>query len=470
MWMSFMLFATIILVLLWLFQFVFLESYYETMKIRDMSRAAQQISKKADYSGLGVAVRKIAFDNSFSVVVTDSQCNVIVAENTMGSYSILGNDISYNYNRYIYSLRNKLIDSGKSSISVKPTSRDGDDEIQKMMFVTSMDYENKDVLYIFIEASVEPIDATATIIKQQLIYITIILFELAFIITMFLSKRIAQPIASLTATAEEFAKGNYSVKFESSGYSEVKQLSDVLNNAGEEISKVSELRRELVANVSHDLRTPLTIIKSYAEMIRDISGENPKKREEHLEVIINESDRLSNLVNGILELSKLESSERELVPKPFSVHEKLSEVMARYRLLNENEGYNIHFEGDEDAVCVADIQMIDQVLYNLINNAVNYCGDDKEVIVTQKNGEGFVRIEICDHGSGIEEELLPHIFDRYYRAPKAKRDVIGTGLGLSIVKEILKKHGFPFGVSSVLGEGSVFWFEMKMPDGEDSEE
>lgn len=235
MWFSFMLFATIILVLLWLFQFVFLEGYYETMKIRDMSRAAEQITSKADDSSLALSVRKIAFDNSFCVVITDSQCNVLIAENTMGSFSILENDILYNYNRYIYSMKNKLTDSDEKSISVKPTSRDGDDEIQKMLFVTSMKVGRSETCYIFIEASVEPIDATANIIKQQLIYITVILFELAFIITMFLSKRIAQPIASLTATAEEFAKGDYSVKFSSGGYSEVKQLSDVLNTAGEEI-------------------------------------------------------------------------------------------------------------------------------------------------------------------------------------------------------------------------------------------
>lgn len=205
-------------------------------------------------------------------------------------------------------------------------------------------------------------------------------------------------------------------------------------------------------------------------MIRDISGDNAEKRTEHINVIIHESDRLSNLVSGILELSKLESSERKLTPVAFSVHEKMAEVMERYKLLNEAEGYNIHFVSDEDAVCLADIQTIDQVFYNLINNAVNYCGDDKEVIITQKNRGEYVRIEITDHGSGIEEELLPHIFDRYYRAPKAKRDVIGTGLGLSIVKEILKQHEFPFGVTSTLGQGSTFWFEMKtLTDNADGE-
>ena len=460
-WTSFMLFVTIILLLLWLFQYVFLESYYETMKSRDLGRVADKIENNIDSPNLAKQVRNLAFKNSFAIAVTDSGCNLVQYENTMGSFSLIDADIRRNFNRGLYDMKSRLIDSGKSWITITP-KLDGNDDIRKMIYVTSAQSDTNHTFYIFIEASVEPIDATANIIKEQLIYITVIIFELAFIITLFLSKRFSRPIDSLTATAEKFAKGDLNVKFEPSKIREVNQLSDVLNTASDEIQRVETLRRDIVANVSHDLRTPLTIIKSYAEMIRDLSGDNPEKRNEHLDVIINESDRLSNLVNSILELSKLESAKKELELNEFSLHEKLSEVMSRYTLLNEQDGYNIHTELSEDVTCLADFALIEQVLYNLINNAVNYCGADKEVIIRQLNKEGFVRIEVCDHGEGIDEKLLPHIFDRYYRAPKSKRDVIGTGLGLSIVKQILKQHGFAFGVSSTVGEGSVFWFEIKV--------
>ncbi len=463
MWTSFMLFATIILVLLWLFQYVLLEAYYETMKCRDLERAAEKIENNIDSPNFQHVVRGLALKNSLTIVVTDWGCNVMCYENTLGSYSIFENDIKNNFNRYLYSLKNRLNDSQKSSISIKPKVN-GNDDIQRIIHVTSEKDDNGKLYYIFIESSVEPIDATASIIKEQLTFITIILFELALIITMFLSGRITRPLTKLTQSAEKFAKGDYDVRFDGNGYAEVKQLSDVLNTAGEEISKVTSLRHDLIANVSHDLRTPLTIIKSYAEMIRDLSGDNPKKREEHLGVIIDEADRLSGLVNSILELSKLENSERVLTPEKFSLHEKMEQVLSRYTLLNENEGYNITFEKQEDVTCYCDIAAIEQVLYNLINNAINYCGEDKAVIIRQLNKGDSVRIEIIDHGEGINEKLLPQIFDRYYRAPKAKRDVIGTGLGLSIVKTILHQHGFPFGVSSVVGEGSVFWFEMTPTD------
>lgn len=456
-----MLFITIILLLLWLFQYVFLESYYETMKSRDLGRAAEKIENSIDSPTLEKQVKNIAFKNSFAIALTDSGCNLLLYENTMGSFSLIDADVRHNFNRGLYDMKSRLADSGKSWITITHKPED-DDDIRKMIYVTSARSDSGRTFYIFIEASVEPIDATASIIKEQLIYITIIIFELAFIITIFLSKRLSRPIDSLTATAEKFAKGDMSVKFESSKIREVQQLSDVLNSASDEIQRVETLRRDIIANVSHDLRTPLTIIKSYAEMIRDLSGDNPQKREEHLEVIINESDRLSNLVNSILELSKLESAKKELELSEFSLHEMLSEVMSRYNILNEQDGYSIHTELSGDVTCLADRALIEQVLYNLINNAVNYCGEDKEVIVRQINKEGVTRIEVCDHGSGIDEKLLPHIFDRYYRAPKSKRDVIGTGLGLSIVKQILKQHGFAFGVTSTVGEGSVFWFEIKV--------
>ena len=149
----------------------------------------------------------------------------------------------------------------------------------------------------------------------------------------------------------------------------------------------------------------------------------------------------------------------------FSIHEKLSEVMSRYKILSERDGYEFELKLDEDVICEGDQQKLEQVFYNLINNAVNYSGDSRRIIVRQINKPGFVRIEVTDFGKGIEKDKLPVIFDRYYRDEHTKRDVVGTGLGLSIVKEILKLHKFPFGVQSELGKGSTFWFEIRIkPD------
>ncbi|MFT3951673.1 MAG: HAMP domain-containing sensor histidine kinase [Oscillospiraceae bacterium] len=458
-WIYFMIFTALILVLLWLFQYVFLESYYKSMKAQDLSRAADKIEANISSGDLNGVVRDIAFHNNIYVLITDSMVNPILDENAMGSFSFFDTDVRNNFKRGVFEMKDKLDDSGDSFITL--THENKDFKADEMFYVTRVRAADGDYRYIFLETLIEPIDSTAAIIKKQLIYITVILFELAFLITLFISKRISKPIVSVTKSAKKFADGDFKAEFKGTGYLEVQELSDVLNKARHEVSKVSDLRKDLIANISHDLRTPLTMVKAYAEMIRDLSGDNPKKRAEHVQVIIDEADRLTNLVTSILELSKLESGNLDLDLEEFSVHEKMREVMNRYRILIERDGYDIRFEPDADSVCTADPAQIDQVLYNLINNAVNYCGEDKQILIRQINAPNGVRIEVSDHGKGISKELLPLIFDRYYRDEKYKRETVGTGLGLSIVKEILKKHNFPFGVQSVEGEGSTFWFELR---------
>ena len=234
----------------------------------------------------------------------------------------------------------------------------------------------------------------------------------------------------------------------------------MISYAEKELSKVDMMQRDLIANVSHDLRTPLTMLKAYAEMIRDLSGDNPVKRNEHLEIIISETDRLALLVNDMLDLSKLESGRQKLTPSEFGIRGKLSEIIDRFKGLSEKNGYTINFTPDEERIVCCDTVKIEQVIYNLINNAINYTGDDKQVFVRQINTDDGVLVEVEDTGDGIEEDKIKLIFDKYYRSENHKREVIGTGLGLSIVKAVLKMHNYDYGVRSTLGKGSTFWFKI----------
>lgn len=460
-WMYFIIFTAFILILIWLFQYFFLASYYESAKVRDIQKSANKIISKFDSEKIQEITRRIAFENGFCILVTDEMGNKIMLENNLGSFSIFNNDLMENWGMFIFQMKNELKKQDNDYIT--KIYQNENSKSKEIFFCTTINSENYETpLYLYIEGSIEPIDSTVTIIREQLIYITIILFELAFIVTLFISKRLSKPIVEITNTAKKFGEGDYSVEFNAKGYSEIEALSTVLDNAKNEIQKVSDLRKDLIANISHDLRTPLTIVKSYAEMIRDLSGDNPQKREEHLNVIIDETDRLSNLVNNLLELSKLESGNMDLEITEFSVHDKINDVLLRYQLLIENDGYDIRFIKDEDRIIAADEAKIDQVLYNFINNAVNYCGEDKLIRIRQINKSNVVRLEVIDNGKGISKDMLPLIFDRYYRDAKYKREVVGTGLGLSICQEILKKHGFAFGVQSEEGKGSTFWFEAKI--------
>ena len=382
--MYFIFFTAFILILIWLFQYFFLERYYQSAKIRDITDAANQIIQAYGTDEQEVTNRSLAFDNSLCIVITDEMGNPIVMENNMGAYSHLNKVINKGYGIGLFKMISKLKQSDDNYIT--KIAQNENFKSKEIFYCTSIYTDDSDKqAYLFIESSIEPIDSTVSIIREQLIYITIILFELAFIVTMYISKRLSKPIVDITNTAKKFGEGDYTVEFNGHGYCEIEELSTVLNNAKDEIQKVSELRKDLIANISHDLRTPLTMVKAYAEMIRDLSGDNPVKRQEHIQVIIDEADRLSSLVNNLLELSKLESGNAELKLTDFSIVDKLNDCMTRYQILIEQNGYDIKYIPDEDRVITADIAKLDQVIYNFINNAINYTGDNKVIRIKQIN-------------------------------------------------------------------------------------
>ncbi|PRR75881.1 HAMP domain-containing sensor histidine kinase [Clostridium thermopalmarium] len=269
-----------------------------------------------------------------------------------------------------------------------------------------------------------------------------------------------KPIVRLNDGAKKLSKGNYNADFNGKGYLEVKELSDTLNSTAIELSKVDELRRELIANISHDLRTPLALIYSYAEMMQDFPDEITTTQ---IHTIMSETKRLSSLVNDILDVSKLETGTMELHMHKYNLTESIYETVARLSELLRNDGYSIEFQHSEDVYVIADEAKITQALYNLLTNAVNYSTDDKHIVVKQNRVQNSVRIEVHDHGDGISPENIPYIWDRYYKVDKKhKRAITGTGLGLSIVKKIFELHGAEYGVESEIGKGSIFWFQLEI--------
>ena len=455
-WLYFMVEAVCILALLWLFQYFYLPKYYRAAKIRDVMSAADSIIENFNTNDRSGYVRETAFNNNMFVLIKDSEGGDVEYQNNMGNYSFFGRDKDESFGYTLYQMRRQIDENESGSITkIFRSDEFAHDEI----FYGTKFLSGSDKYYLYLEAPIEPINSTVKIIREQLIYISVILFELAFIITVLMSRRISRPIEKITDTAKKFGDGDYEVEFKAEGYREIEELSVVLDHARDEVKKVTDLKKELIANVSHDLRTPLTMVKAYAEMIRDLSGDNPEKREKHCQIIIDEADRLSALVNSILELSKLESSNAELNRSEYSVHSQVEDVLKRYTLMIEKDGYDIRFEPDEDAYILADYDKLGQVLYNFINNAINYSGEEKHIRIRQVNKPDCVRIEVIDNGQGIPKDKLSQVFDRYYRGGKVKRETVGTGLGLSICQQILKKHEFAFGVASEEGKGSTFWFE-----------
>ena len=317
-------------------------------------------------------------------------------------------------------------------------------------------------LLIVQRSNIAPMFALVNTIETQVIFTSVVLIIFAIVLVFVMSRFITVPIVRINESAKSLANGKYDIEFTGDSYREISELSDTLNYAATELSKNDKLQKELISNISHDLRTPLTMIRGYTELMRDIPGENTA---ENFQVIIDETTRLAELVNGMLDLSKLQSGVRVPDKQLFCLTEVVKSTLIRYEKLIVQEEYNIEFIYDDEVFVCADRSMILQVVYNFINNAINYTGEDKYVRVEQRMLGDKARISISDTGEGISKEQIPYIWDRYYKVDKVhRRATVGTGLGLSIVKGVLEAHGATYGVISEIGKGSTFWFELDTVD------
>ena len=312
--------------------------------------------------------------------------------------------------------------------------------------------------------SLARIDEAGVVLGQLMPWIFLCLMAFSIVASWLFSRWFTKPLTKLSHATRQLAEGDYSVRVNVPETDEIGLLAADFNHMAGEVSHAAQLQRDLLANVSHDLRTPLTLIKGYAETVRDLTGDDPDKRTAQLDVIVDETDRLSGLVNSVMELSKMSSGTDKPEKVRFDLSQLCEEVAQRYEAVCAQNGYTLTLElpqPETDCTVCADPAMMERVLHNLLGNAMHHIGPDNVFILRVNAPEkGTVRVEVADHGAGIAKEDLPYIFDRYYRS-RSDAGKVGTGLGLSITKAILQSHGFRFGVNSTLGEGSCFWFEAK---------
>ncbi len=471
-WLYFILFAAVILSALWLLQTVFLQSFYEGMKVRDIEQTAAAIIEAYGKDDFAETIDKLTYHNSVLVFITDSEGSVLYSSDEHGSGGPSGPD-------GLDSLGG--LGGMKKDNNLPWQMRSLPDDFQDFLkrlaqsdgtvsyIVRNIKHLGKSLIYgvrlpdgaLYMSAPIDAVNSTTDIIRTQLLYVTLASLLLSLILAFFIAKRFSKPVRAITHKAGALAQGDFDITFEKGFCSELDDLALALDHTAVELSKVEKLRRELLANVSHDLRTPLTMVKAYTEMIRDISGDNKQKREAHLAVISGEAERLTTLVNDLLDLSVMQSDNETLVLENISLSDAVKKVVSRFRPLLEHEGYSIQTTIEPDQYVLGDGQRLTQVLYNLIGNAINYIGEDKAIVVNLIDQGGSVRFEVTDHGEGIAPEEIPLIWERYYKAQNHQRPKTGTGLGLSIVKGILTLHGARFGVESQVGQGSTFWFELK---------
>ena len=455
-WKYFFLFTIFILALLWLLQIVFLDRFYESMKTSEVTKIGNYLTEEYGKDGFESKILNYSETKGMKIQVIDQGGHLF--------YPITWIQITFNpkvlSDLEFNSIFGKII-SGDTKSEVM-TYHFKDLDAPSIVYAGYLGEIGSHDLFLLIQTPLDPVDSTIDVLKTLLIIVSILSFFFAVLLSFFISKRLSKPLVEMSKTAQKLGSGDYDVHFDNYEYTEIDELSHTLNYATKELTNTIEVRKDLIANVSHDLKTPLTVIKSYGEMIRDISGDNEKMRLSHINTIIDEADHLTLLVNDLLDLSKLESNLEEIKFEEIDL-EKISEnVISRFKVYLSRDDFDFKIQVKGIPKILGDEKRISQVIYNFINNSISYSGDSKEILILIEEVGQYIQFHCIDKGIGIEEKELNSIWDRFYRASgNHTRPVVGTGIGLSIVKNILEIHGFKYGVKSKKGEGSDFYFIAK---------
>ena len=328
----FLLFSLVILGILWLFQFIFFNSFYRNQKINAIKLVATSLKQSQNKDDFEETINSLAFDQSVCIEITNNNLTSLYRSSFFGKGCFSSKESTLNY-------KFDFINQEKSEKTYELINHN----FNTNTLVQAIRLNNDTCA--FINTSLDPVDGTVSLIRKELIVITIIILILSFILAYFISNHIAKPIKEINNEAKKLAKSDFNIQFpNSSKILEIKELTDTLNYTKDELNKTEELRRDLMANVSHDLKTPLTMIKAYAEIAKDLHSDDKEKRKEDMNTIISETDRLTILVNDILTLSKMESLSEALKLEEIDLIKLIKEIIKKYQVLQETEKYQFNFE------------------------------------------------------------------------------------------------------------------------------
>lgn len=496
-WFYLVIFALLIVAIIWIFQILLFDMIFQQRKVDTLTSAGEKFTTAMNveeplteevvsgWLSMAVNANEAGIFSYVSYYSKDGRLNIVSVTSAYADYDdsvkipqngfdkdgkSLFNDASVTkggITERIITIVNTAIstlEGGEKPYVCQKGELSGDDGY--FYYISKVKNETVDG-YVILFSNLGALSETIRVIQSQLVIDSVVVIIISFFVAMYIAIRISKPIGQMSKTAKKWASGEEDVTFVGNDFEELRELADALNYAKDGIAQTGVLQRDLLANVSHDLKTPLTMIKAYAEMIRDLSGDVKEKRDKHTKVIIDEADRLTMLVNDILDLSKLQNGMNTPDLKPTDLSELLNTVLFRMTEFAKNNGYTILTDIDEDLRTICDSRQIEQVLYNLIGNSINYTGEDKTISVRLKRKGNVIVFETIDSGKGISQEKIKTIWDKYYRFSEThQRPIKGTGLGLSIVKTILEGHKLKFGVISEKDVGSNFFIEFVAYDGQ----
>lgn len=441
-------FIGLMLALILFLQTTFLDGTYKNNKIAYLKDTAALIDEGIQNDDILSVLEDISFSNEVCVrVITDAVGFTTYQD---ASSCALGKLSSKQLNK----IATTTFDNGGEALFDNNSSY-----LKNVYIYSKLSKVNDENVLIMLSTSIVPLQSTIDTMYDQFNIIIIVVVIATILLALCLSSLIVKPIKKIEMEATNLPSGKYDHKLVKTDAREIENLNNTLARANEEIIKADVARKELIGNVSHDLRTPLTMIVGYGEMIRDFPEEN---NAENINVIINEAKRLSTLVDDLLDLSKVESGKIEFHNKDIKISDLLESVYDQFEPYCKANNIELVLSVEDDVVVSVDDNRLKQVLHNFMSNALNYNdAKDTKIIIGEEKVDGAYRIYVYDNGSGVKEEDKDKIWNRYYKVDKEhKRSHIGSGIGLSLCKDILDKMGYEYGVDSVYKEYSKFYFDI----------
>ncbi len=468
---------------------IVLESFYLYSKTQTVKGVYEKINNYYNLNGdinIQDELQRIAFNNNFDIFIETDQ-NVIVFSTNRDFYTIL--EVITDASRYK--------DGNQDSVIYQ------DEEIR----VEKINDQNNNISYILLSGRLDngyhlyismptvPIEESVEISNQALIVIGLIILLISAFIASYISKRFTNPIVELSDITNKMARLDFSQKYRIADTDDeinelgknINTMSDKLegtikqlreNNSElerdiEEKSKIDEMRKQFISDVSHELKTPIALIQGYAEGLLENVNTDDESRKFYAEVILDESNKMDTLVKQLLELMKLEYGKREFNNETFNIVELINEVIRKCKVMIEEKNITIDFEANKPVMVNADDFYIEQVVTNYFTNAIKHTievNKEKKIKITIEEKDNKIRVSVFNTGNPIPEEHLNKIWGRFYKEDTSRnRTDGGTGIGLALVKAIMNNYKNDYGVINK-ENGVEFYFELDKETKETEEE
>lgn len=463
-WLYFVLFAAMIFSVLWLLQTVFLQGFYNQMLIGSTRSAARTILDSSTDEDITEVIDKISRRNSLLVYITDQEGEVLYISDAFKNVHS-HTEQPGGMKKQKHSSYRSLPEGYDTFLQSLCESENGVVEYQNNSLYVYGAYINypgvsgESVLYVSV--TLDAVGAAVNIIRIQLAIVTVFSLVTGFVLAWFIARKFAAPVSQLTEKARNLGENDHT-DFKKGFCSELDELNQTLDETSEKLKISKSFQNELLANVSHDLRTPLTMIKGYAEEVGDYSWSDEKQRREDIAVIIRETDRLTALVNEILEYSELQTMNRRADFERLDFGKLVHQAANQFNTLYQREGGRMELQIAENVLVSGNHNQLERAVYNLLDNAMRHTGDGKRVTVTLGSENGKAVLRVTDYGSGIPADQLEAIWERYYTNRQRGGKGV-SGLGLAIVRQITMLHGGTCRAESTEGKGSTFI--LTLPEG-----